>query len=299
MSLSYSPLRYPGGKSKLIPYIIETLHLNNLEGGVYVEPFAGGAAIAWHLLIKGHVEKVYINDLDPSIFAFWYSVLNYTEHLCELIELTPVTIDEWHKQKSIYSSSNPKLINRGFATFFLNRTNRSGIINAGVIGGQSQDGNYKIDCRFNKTRLIEQIKNIADRRERIHLSNLDAVDFISEILPDIEDKCLVNIDPPYYKKGKELYQNFLGHDDHCMLFESVKGIKKPWIVTYDDTPEIIEIYRDFTPRLFGLTYTAQIKRKGKEVIIHNPDSKICTYNPDISFKELKKLKNSVNKLKLI
>jgi len=286
MSLSYSPLRYPGGKSKLIPYIVETLRLNKLEGGVYVEPFAGGAAIAWYLLLEGHVKSVYINDLNPSIYAFWYSALKCTKQFCELIENTQVTIDEWHKQKEIQNSKNSSLLDKGFSTFFLNRTNRSGIINAGVIGGLSQEGNYKLDCRFNKERLIELIKSIASREKFIHLSNLDAIDFISEVLPDLGDKCLVNIDPPYYNKGKALYQNFLEHDDHYRLYECVKGIKQPWIVTYDDTPEINDIYGEFSPRSFGLTYTAQVKRKGSEVIIHNPASKICMYNPDITFKKL-------------
>lgn len=213
--------------------------------------------------------------------------------MCELIEDTQVTIDEWHKQKEIQKSTNASLIKRGFSTFFLNRTNRSGIIKAGVIGGLSQDGNYKIYCRFNKERLIEQIKNIASRKDCIHLSNLDAVDFISEVLPDFDDKCLVNIDPPYYDKGKKLYQNFLEHDDHYRLYECVKGITQPWIVTYDDTPEINDIYSEFNPRSFGLTYTAQIKRKGTEVIIHNPASEICKYKPDITFKELNKIKKQV------
>ena len=122
------------------------------------------------------------------------------------------------------------------------------------------------------------------------MSNLDAVDFLTEVLPDLSCKCLVNIDPPYYVKGKGLYQNFLEHDDHYRLYECVKSIKHPWIVTYDDTPEINDIYSEFKPRSFGLTYTAQVKRKGSEVIIHNPDVKICEYKPDITFKELKKIK---------
>lgn len=284
----YSPLRYPGGKSKLTPYVIETLKLNQLEGGIYVEPFAGGAAIAWHLLIEKHVKEVYINDLNPSIYAFWYSVLNRTEELCNLIETTGVTVEEWHRQKEIQSSARASLIERGFSTFFLNRTNRSGIINAGVIGGLSQEGNYKIDCRFNKKRLIGQIKDIADRRDSIYLSNLDAVDFITDILPSVDKKCLVNIDPPYYVKGKGLYQNFFKHDDHFRLYECVKAIRQPWIVTYDDTPEINDIYCEYNPRSFGLTYTAQVKRKGSELIIHKPNLEVCKHKPDITFKELKK-----------
>ena len=282
----YSPLRYPGGKSKLTAYVVETMKLNNLEGGTYVEPFAGGCAIAWYLLLNGHVSKVYINDLDPAIYAFWHSVLHRTEELCQLISLTSVTIDEWYIQREVYRKVSNDFLKLGFATLFLNRTNRSGIIKAGVIGGKSQEGDYKIGCRFNKERVIDQIKAIAIKRESIRLSNLDATSFIDEYLPEITGSVLVNIDPPYYVKGKGLYQNFFEHNDHYRLFESVKRIIHPWIVTYDDTPEIRGIYSEFSPEPFGLTYTAQTKCKGSEVIIHSPSLLKTSFKPDVSFAEV-------------
>lgn len=284
----YSPLRYPGGKSKLTAYVLETLKLNDLEGGAYVEPFAGGCAIAWYLLLEGHSKKIFINDLNPSIHAFWYCVLNKTDELCGLIESTSVTIGEWHKQKLIQESDSSSILQLGFSTFFLNRTNRSGIIKAGVIGGLNQEGNYKLDCRYNKESLIDKIRAIASRRNDIILTNLDAVQFIDEYLPEIPYKCLVNIDPPYYVKGKGLYQNFFEHSDHYRLYQSVKHIEQPWMVTYDDTPEINSIYSEFKPDSFGLTYTAQTKRKGSEVIIHKPSIKRSEFRPDITFKEIKK-----------
>lgn len=284
----YSPLRYPGGKSKLTAYVVETLRLNNLEGGTYVEPFAGGCAIAWYLLLEGHVENVWINDLDPAIHAFWYSVLNRTDELCRLIDDTDVTIEEWHRQKAVYANNRTNSLELGFATFFLNRTNRSGIIKAGVIGGLEQKGNYLLNCRYNKERLVEQIRAIASHRQDIVLTNLDAIQFIDEYLPGIEGPCLVNIDPPYYMKGKGLYQNFFEHDDHYRLYRSVRNIQQPWIVTYDEAPEICGIYAEFEPQVFGLTYTAQTKRKGSEVIIHSPVTRKVQFKPDITFKELRK-----------
>ena len=283
-----SPLRYPGGKSKLTAYVLETMKLNGLEGGFYIEPFAGGCSIAWYLLLNGHVSKVYINDLDPAIHAFWYCVLYKTEELCQKIHTTPITMDEWYKQRDIYRSSPSDYLQLGFATFFLNRTNRSGIIKAGVIGGLSQNGNYKLDCRFNKERLIEQITAIAAKKDSIRLTNLDATQFIEEYLPDIQGKALVNIDPPYYVKGKGLYQNFFEHDDHYRLYESIKRINQPWIVTYDDTPEICGIYSEFEPESFGLTYTAQTKCKGSEVIIHSPNLLKTKFKPDVTFDEVRR-----------
>lgn len=291
----YSPLRYPGGKYKLTAYVLETIKLNRLEGGAYVEPFAGGCAIAWHLLLNGHVSKVYINDLDPAIHAFWYSVLYKTDELCTLIETTDVTINEWHIQREVYRTKPKDYLKLGYATLFLNRTNRSGIIKAGVIGGLEQKGQYKLDCRFNKERLIEQITAIAQRRNDIRLTNLDATQFIEEYIPDIEGKAFINIDPPYYVKGKGLYQNFFEHDDHYRLFESIKRISQPWIVTYDDTPEICGIYAEYEPESFGLTYTAQTKRKGSEVIIHAPELQKTGFKPDITFDEISRLRRQHSK----
>lgn len=293
----YSPLRYPGGKSKLTAYVVETLKLNGLEGGTYVEPFAGGCAIAWYLLLEKHVQSVWINDLDPAIHAFWFSVLNRTDELCQLIIDTEVTIEEWHRQKAIYTNDRTNSLQLGFATLFLNRTNRSGIIKAGVIGGLEQNGNYLLDCRFNKSRLIEQIRSISEYKDNIVLTNLDATQFIDEYLFSIEGPCLVNIDPPYYVKGKGLYQNFFEHDDHYRLFRSVRNIRHPWIVTYDNTPEICGIYAEFEPQEFGLTYTAQTKRKGSEVIIHSPITRKVFFKPDVTFNEIKKLQRLGTEIK--
>lgn len=293
----FSPLRYPGGKSKLTAYVLETMKLNNLEGAAYVEPFAGGCAIAWYLLLNGHVRKVYINDLDPAIHAFWHCVMYKTEELCGLIQSTPVTIDEWYKQRDVYRKSPNDYLSLGFATLFLNRTNRSGIIKAGVIGGLEQRGEYKLDCRFNKDRLIKQIRDIADKKDSIRLTNLDATQYIEEYIPDIEGEAFINIDPPYYVKGKGLYQNFFEHDDHYRLYESIKRITQPWIVTYDDTPEICGIYADYCPEPFGLTYTAQTKCKGSEVIIHSPSLKKTNFKPDVTFAEVNKHYRLINSLK--
>jgi DNA adenine methylase len=290
MSIYNSPLRYPGGKTKLVAYVIETLEINDLIGGTYVEPFAGGAGIAWYLLLNEKVKHVCINDLNTSIYAFWYCVLNKTQELSQLIMDTPVTIDEWHKQKLIQNSSDTTIIERGFSTFFLNRTNRSGIIKGGVMGGKNQDGKYKLDCRYNKEKLVKKIISIANLKERITLTKKDAKVFLADDINNIEKKCLINIDPPYYVKGKGLYQNFFEHNDHYELRNVIQALERPWIVTYDNAPEINHLYNDFSPLSFDLRYTAQTKRDGSEVIVYSPLVNRSPLNPNISIVQLKKMK---------
>lgn len=290
MSIYNSPLRYPGGKTKLVAYVLETLEINELIGGTYVEPFAGGAGIAWYLLLNDKVKHVCINDINPSIYSFWYCVLYSTKELIKRIIDTPVTIDEWFKQKQVQECGDSTILDLGFSTFFLNRTNRSGIIKGGVMGGKNQNGKYKLDCRYNRDKLIQQIESIAKLSDRVTLTKKDAREFLVSDIQKIEEKCLINIDPPYYLKGKGLYQNFFEHHDHSELSDVIRTLNRPWIVTYDNAPEINEIYRDLKPSSFDLTYTAQVKKKGSEVIIYSPMLNRSPLSPNISLSELKKIK---------
>lgn len=271
MPITDSPLRYPGGKSQLIPFVIELMRANALFYGEYAEPFAGGAGIAVKLLLDEYVSRIYLNDFDPAIYALWHSILNSTDELCKRIEDCDVSIDEWHRQREIYfNPKKKKLVDKGFATLFLNRTNRSGIIQAGVIGGLNQDGGYKLDCRFNKGDLVRKIQRIGNRRDQIQLSCLDAGVFVQEVLPESHQKTLVNLDPPYYKKGCDLYANFYQPSDHALLAKAVAKIKRRWMVTYDDAPEIRALYAKYP--LYGtkLNYSAQVKRLGTELLVLDP-----------------------------
>ena len=274
MPVTDTPLRYPGGKSQLAPFVIEVLRANKLFYGSYVEPFAGGCGIAWTLLLNRYVTEIHINDIDRSIHAFWASVLKDTDALCERIRKTQVTIDEWHRQREVQKSSRPKRLDLGFSTLFLNRTNRSGILKGGVIGGLNQSGTYKLDCRFNRDDLTSKIERIALHKDKVHLHRMDAEQFIRLELPNVERDALVNIDPPYYRAGPELYTKFYNHEDHVSLAKAVGEIKQRWMVTYDDSPEIRKIYKKYPMQTQELTYYAQVKRKGVELLILDPKLKL-------------------------
>lgn len=262
-----SPLRYPGGKYKLYKYVSQIVKKNNCK--IYVEPFCGGAAVALKLLFDGLVNKVIINDFDYTIFCFWDSILNNTEEFIEMILKTEVTIDEWHRQKNVRddAKSHTKL-EIGFSTFFLNRTNRSGIIDkAGPIGGRKQKGNYLIDCRFNKKRLIEQIRKIASYKNQISLYNFEALKFINDIVLK-KKKMFIFFDPPYYGKGPGLYTSFYTHDDHVILANTIKQKlkRRKWIITYDSVEEIKKMYMGIENFEFTLRYTLQTNRLGNEIM---------------------------------
>jgi len=275
-----SPLRYPGGKGKLAPFIMLSIERNGLLDGEYVEPYAGGAAIAFSLLFREYVTDVHINDINVLIHAFWHSVLHDTEGLCRLIHDAPVNMETWQEQREIRNSPRSHSpLELGFSTFFLNRTTRSGILDGGVIGGKNQDGFWKLDARFNKQDLTSRIKKIARYSDCIHLYNLDAAKFIRKILPRLPKKTLVYLDPPYYAKGKDLYENHYKPQDHVAIAKIVSTqIKHKWIVSYDNVPAIEELYLGHRRITYNLSYSAAARYSGAEIMIFSDDLVI----PDVA-----------------
>lgn len=286
----YSPLRYPGGKGKLTPLIELLIDKYGHRGGIYIEPFAGGAGVAIELLEKGVVSEIVINDLDKGIYSFWRAILEETDRFLEQVRQVPLTIDEWKKQRSICFGNNKKYsFELGFATFYLNRTNRSGIIKAGVIGGMNQSGSWKLDARFNREDLIFRIKKIAENKSKIHLYNKDIKSFLENYVSKYEENAFIYFDPPYFNKGKQLYLNFFNYNDHIRIEKLIADIVNcDWIITYDDEPEIEKIYEKYCIKKIELNYSVAKKRKAKELIIFKSDSSI----PDIN--ELIKSNISIN-----
>lgn len=263
----YSPLRYPGGKGKIARFMREIIRENGLADGRYVEAYAGGAAVAWELLITGVVRRVTVNDISRPVYAFWDSVLNRTDDLCRLITDQPVTVDEWDKWKDVLRRGSENNLEIGFAFFFLNRTNRSGILNGGIIGGRQQTGNWKIDARFNKVDLVKRIQKIADLRSRIEITQMDAVEFFRTQAPRWKSNTLVYIDPPYFEKGRYLYHDAYRAADHRVVSEAISRLKDvKWVVSYDDVVPIHNLYEDWYWLQYSLNYSARNRLRGREAM---------------------------------
>jgi len=265
-----SPLRYPGGKGRLGPWLAKLMRHNRISGGCYVEPYAGGAGAAVYLLTRGYVDHILINDLDPVVHAFWWAVLNDSEELLELITNTPVTMESWQRQKAIHASPDQySQIEIGFATFFLNRTNRSGILTGGVIGGKSQTGPYALNARYNQTDLAERVRRVASLKRHISLYREDAIDLIGGLRADLSPRSLIYLDPPYYHKGSLLYRNHYRPDDHARIALAIQQINTPWLVTYDNCPEIQSLYENCQGETFSLQYsTARNRPVASEVMYY-------------------------------
>ncbi len=208
----------------------------------------------------------------------WHSVLNDTDEFTCRIRKTPITIDEWRAQRGVHLAmdvDDPLAL--GFSTFFLNRTNRSGIIKAaGVIGGLDQNGPYKLDCRFNRDDLARRIRRVAKYKNRIHLTRRDALAFVKDTSANLPKSTFFCIDPPYFNKGQGLYTSYYDPEDHGILAKSILELENPWIVTYDDVPAITRLYRDRRQYQFDISYSVETKRRGTELLIASKGLRLPT-----------------------
>ena len=274
-----SPLRYPGGKAPLATFLSETIELNGLAGCSYFEPFAGGAGAALRLLREGVASEIYLNDLDPHIYSFWRAVLNESERFADAVLSVPVTLSEWRRQQQIcILADSTQTFDLGFATFYLNRCNRSGIIlGSAPIGGYAQEGSWRIDARFYRESLAERVLAIGRQRDVIHVSNMDALEFLVACLPSGNERTssFAYLDPPYHEKGNRLYMNFYSDDDHLALAQYIQEQDDlPWVISYDDSEHIRELYSTSNISKLLLRYSLQRRRIAQELLIW-PSHVLC------------------------
>lgn len=262
-----SPLRYPGGKAALAGFFGDMISHLGIESPTYVEPYAGGAGAGIALLRQDKVQRIVINDVDPAVYCFWTAVVEHSGQFANRIADIPLDVDEWRRQKEVYRAadeSDPFAL--GFAFFYLNRTNRSGILNAGPIGGVSQNGNYKIDARFNRDQLAERVAALGALSARITVLDLDGMTIVQRYTAD--PSAFVYIDPPYVEAGGSLYLNAFTHRDHADLAGALDRVPEGnWVVTYDPSTFIRDLYRQHDVREYQLSYSAHRTGKAHELMI--------------------------------
>lgn len=285
--MHYSPLRYPGGKNKIFNFVANLIEHNDLLGCQYIEPYAGGAGLALRLLYEEYVERIIINDLDPLVYAFWSICQNENDKLCAWIDKVPVTIETWIRCKEIVSLPDKySLFEIASSFLFLNRTNVSGVISAGVIGGIKQRGKYKINARFNKSEIINRIEKIGRYKGRMDIVNSDGVNLLCKLMDAKHSNCFIYIDPPYFEKGARLYLNAYTENDHISLAKQIHKLSLPWLLSYDYNSFIVNNYLNFEKMSYRLQHSTSNKT-GDEILI---------FSDQIDYLQSLKWLNGVNKI---
>lgn len=276
MSRYRTPLRYPGGKQRLAPFIAEILKYNDAVGWGYAEPYAGGAGVAIELLLARRVEHIYLNDSSRHIYAFWKAILSDPDAFCRRIARASLTLDAWRAHREVVRHPDRHdLHDLGFSTFFLNRCNRSGVLTAGVIGGVSQRGEWRIDARFTRNELIKRIETIAAHRRRITVSNFDAEDFMQQRVNALPRTTLVYCDPPYFARAERLYLDVYEPADHARLAKFIQTkLRRPWLVSYDNHATIAKLYRGRRQFRYSIQYSAITAYEGSESFVFSDGLKI-------------------------
>lgn len=278
MPITTNPLRYPGAKKALAGYIDDLLRANNLQNCCFIEPYAGSAAVGLDLLQRGSIDSLVLCEKDILIYSFWESVFWQTEALCDRIVETPITIDTWKQLKcyrKVTRLGQESTLDLGYAGLFFNRTNFSGILSANPIGGIDQKSKYRIDCRFNKERIISMIKNISQYRDRTEVHYDDAINFMqTQSTRFLRECCFAYFDPPYYDKGPQIYRYFYTDYDHIALSKYVRQVHHlDWIISYDDSPFICGLYGNtgaqYRPFFLDYSCAQKVRSKGRELLISN------------------------------
>lgn len=297
---SRTPLRYPGGKGKITRFVGHLLEINQIDG-TYIEPFAGGAGVAVNLLLAERVSKIVINDLDPGVHAFWWTVTHNPSDLINRIRKVPftskTTLDEFSAEdrynywKDIhdryFSNDDRTLEDMAFDFFMLNRMNVSGILKGGPIGGYGQDGTYNIGARFNKDVLINRISDISRRSGSIIVRHDEASHFFDKMFNGDDtlgnmDNTFMLIDPPYYKQGKNLYNAYATDIIHQYVARQLSehGLDWKWILTYDDADYIRHLYAraDVRKYEYGITYSANNRGVYTELMYASPSLQLESFD---------------------
>jgi len=238
-----SPLRYPGGKRRLAPFVAGLLDRSGARGGLLAEPFAGGAAVSLSILEAGLVEEIALGDADPMVSAFWTAVFSpMAPHLAEMAAGAELTLAEWKRQKE---SAPADVLGQAFRCLYLNRTSFSGSIMdyAGPMGGKSQSGKDVIGSRFNRVAVAGRIMELSALSDRVRFVERGCWRAtLSRLRGEDRSRLFWYLDPPYFAKARRLYQYSFRSDDHEALAATVGSLPGSWLLSYDDHPEASRLY---------------------------------------------------------
>jgi DNA adenine methylase len=281
LSKHRSLLRYPGGKAKLLkPLLFELLRHNRTYE--YREPFFGGGAVGLgYLAADPNARKVWLNDRDVGIASLWTAVMWYPGDLKDRIKAFQPSPEAFFKIREILravtaTASRNDIVEVGFNKLAIHRISYSGLgtMAGGPLGGRKQTS-VTIGSRWNPSQLCSVIDALHTRLAGCDVRHASCTSFdFAHVIQDDSYPSIIYLDPPYYGKGNELYQFGFTYADHVRLAELLKASKHCWVLSYDDCPEIRELYGWASLQVIDVSYSitaSKDKATGKKVSHTKPE----------------------------
>ena len=273
MKPSVTPLRYPGGKTWLLDYVKAFARFHKLSSTTIVEPYGGSASISVGLIRSQLVTDATVCERDPLIVAFWNVAIHRNEELIEYLSSLEINMETWYGLRRYLDLEKTNLQNEleaAGAFLFFNRTNYSGIIKGGPLGGKKQLSKYKLNCRFNKGRIADKIRSLKALEDKLKIIQIDGLEYMKNHALQSPDNVFFYVDPPYYGAGKDLYRFYFTDFDHQQLSAFLTGTEIPWLLSYDDAEFIRNLYQKKSNLPVYTDYQSGHLRRGvKELLISN------------------------------
>jgi DNA adenine methylase len=283
-----SPLRYPGGKARMAPWLTDTFEalLWPMDVEIWLEPFGGGAGAALTALASGRVPEAWIVEANPALAAFWTTVMNDGPAMADRVERTVPTLGMFQdSRQTVAAALDGERIDTfklGLAAFILNRCSRSGMIlpSVGPIGGKAQTGLHTVAARFNAAALADRIRTVHALGDRFKVFAGDGISFLEDLpASGVQDEVFCFVDPPYIGVGNDLYAIGMDDDLHQRLANALNRLTAPWLLTYDAHPQIPQLYPDSQVLEFDIPHTAGSSRVGTEYLVLGPGMGAPETNP--------------------
>ena len=135
-----------------------------------------------------------------------------------------------------------------------------------------QDCSYERFSRLTPTAMIsfDQMKVMRQNVSKLPYVKKN-IDYNDAAYPDT----LLYLDPPYYKKGQGLYMNYYNDSDHTQICDVISKVNAlHWVVSYDNSAFIKDLYKDFRSQEFELNYSANNNGKGTEVMFFSDNCRL-------------------------
>jgi DNA adenine methylase len=239
----YSPFRYPGGKTWLVPWVRQWLHSLPAKPVEFIEPFVGGGSISLTVAFEDLADHVLMIELDDQIAAVWRTILSRNrEWLAERIVRFKLS---YATAIDVIKTSATSTRQKAFQTLVKNRTYHGGILANGSGLLKHGENGKGIHSRWYPQTLYKRIMDIGKVAHRMTFAEGDGIEAIRRYA-NIEHGVFF-IDPPYTaggkKAGKRLYR--FCDLDHSELFRVVSTVRGDFLMTYDDAPEVEELARTY------------------------------------------------------